>query len=240
MKTIKNTLSLTFIIVAILLICFGCVDVSVNPTADINGPDSIIDHKYKARESFSDNADVTSQSTLKVENINGNVNVKAVSGTDRITISAEKIVGSDTNRDAYASLKNITIELNELTNELIVKTIQPEFSDGRSYSVNYTIGVPSYLNVIVNNVNGKISGLLSVPTNGTVDLNLQNGTIDLDIPQNTSADFSASLVNGYISVQNLTLHNRVATNKLVQGKLGNGEGVIALRTTNGDINVSGF
>lgn len=240
MKIIRNRFSLTLITVAVLLIFFSCADVSVNPVADINGPGFIVDQKYKASESFSDNATVTSQSTIKVENINGEVNIKAVSGTDKVTISAEKIVGSDIYQDAVSGLKNITIEVNELDSELLVKTIQPAFSNGRSYSVNYTISVPSYLNVIVTNVNGKISGQLSVPTNGTVDMNLKNGTIDLDIPQNTSADFSASLVNGSISVQNLTLSNKVATNNSVQGKLGNGEGVVDLRTTSGNINVSGF
>ncbi|MBT8386893.1 MAG: hypothetical protein KJO12_05730 [Ignavibacteria bacterium] len=240
MKTTTNTFVLATVALFALLVSFGCADVSVNPLADIKGSGVIADNKYKALESFSYNVDLTNQNTLKVEGINGEVNVRSVSGTNQVTISGEKVVSSDTYQDAFSHLKNIAIEINELTNELLVKTLQPQFSDGRSYQVNYTINIPSHLSVIVRNVNGKIDGRVSVPLNGTVDMSLQNGRIELDIPQNTSADFSASLFNGSISFQNLTLHNRVATSKSLQGRLREGQGTITLRTTNGNIDVLGF
>jgi DUF4097 and DUF4098 domain-containing protein YvlB len=240
MKTTTNTLVLAIVALFSLLVSFGCADVSVNPIADVTGPGVIVDNKYKALESFSYTVDLSNQTTLKVEGINGSVNVQSVSGINQVSISGEKIVSSDTYQDAYSHLKDIAVEIDELTNELLIKTVQPEYSDGRSYNVNYTISVPSHLNVAVENVNGRIDGKLSVLENGTVDLSLQNGSIELDIPQNTSADFSASLSNGSISFQNLTLHNRVATSKSLQGRLREGQGTITLRTTNGNIDVLGF
>jgi len=240
MKTTKNTFVLALAALLILLISFGCADVVVDPEINLIDPGSINDTKFKAREYFSYNVDLASQNTLKVEGINGEVNVESVLGTNQVTISGEKVVGADTYQEAYSHLKNVTIKIDELTNELLVKTLQPQFSDGRSYHVNYTITVPSQLNVVVDNGNGKISGRVSLPTNGSVEMNLLNGSIELDLPQSTSADFSASLVNGSILLQNLILHNRVATSKSLQGRLGDGQGTITLRTINGNIDVSGF
>jgi len=219
MKTKTNTFVLTLATLLILLISFGCADVVVDPEINPIDPGSINYTKFKARESFSYNVDLASQNTLKVVGINGEVNVESVQGANQVTISGEKVVGADTYQDANSHLKDITVEINELTNELLVKTLQPQFSKGRSYQVNYTITVPSHLNLVVNNVNGSIA---------------------LDIPQSTSAEFFASLVIGSISLQNLTLYNRVATSKSLQGRLGEGEGTITLKTTNGNIDVSGF
>jgi DUF4097 and DUF4098 domain-containing protein YvlB len=219
MRTTTNTFALALVALFVLLISFGCADISVNPTADVKGPGVIVDNKYKALESFSYTVDLSGQTTLKVEGINGSVNVQSVSGTYQVTVSGEKVVRADTYKDAADHLKYVSIVIDESTDELLVKTVQPKFSDGRSYNVNYTISIPSSLNIVVDNVNGSIA---------------------LDIPQSTSADFFASLVNGGITVQNLILHNKVATSKSLQGTFGNGDGTISLRTTNGNIDVSGF
>jgi len=240
MKTTTKLLVLAMAALFTLLINFGCADVVVDPEVNINGPGSTGDTEVKARESFFHIVDLTNQTLLKLKGINGTVDVQSVSGTNQVTISGEKIVSSDTYQDAYSQLKNITIEINELTDELQVKTVQPNFSDDRSYQVNYTITVPSHLNVFVDNVNGVINGKLTVPHNGSVEMGLINGSIVLDIPQNTSSDFFASLVNGAISLQNLTVYNRIMTSKSLQGRLGEGQGMITLRTINGTIVVSGY
>lgn len=224
----------------ISLISLGCSDVTVDPDVNINGPDLSNYSKVKAHKSFSHSVALTSQTFLLVEGINGNISVQSNSGTDQISISGEKIVSADTYKDANSHLKDITIEINEFANKLLVKTKHPDYSDGRSYSVNYTIITPSDISLGVNNVNGKINGRVSVPLNGTIDMKLENGGIELEIPQNTSADFSANLVNGKISFQNLILNNKVATSKSLDGILNDGQGKITLKTVNGKIDVSGF
>ena len=240
MRTTTNTFALALVALFALLVSFGCADISVNPTADVTGPGNIVNNKAKAIESFSYNVDLTAQLTLRVDGINGAVNVVSVSGTNQVTVSGEKEVSADTYSEAKAGLKNVQVEIDKNSSELLVRTLQPDYSDGKSYNVDYTITVPSHLNVVVKNVNGSISGKLYVPKNGTVDFSLQNGSIKLDVPQNTSADFYASLSNGSITTHNLTLHNRVETGKMLRGILGNGDGTISLRTTNGNINVFGF
>jgi len=236
----NKTFVLVFIKLSVMLLILGCAEVSVNPDANVTVPGISVDHKFKAYESFEYSTDLSSQTTLSIENVNGEVEMQSVTGLNQVLISGEKIVSSDSYQDAYSHLKDITVDINELTGELFVKTIQPDFSKGRSYSVNYVIKVPAQLSVYVKNVNGKISGHVSVPTNGTIDMNLQNGNIDLGLPQSTSAEFSASLLNGSISMQNLTLYNKVQTSKTLRGRLGEGQGVITLSTTNGKISVAGF
>ena len=66
-----------------------------------------------------------------------------------------------------------------------------------------------------------------------------NGDIDLAVPTSTSADFSASTGNGTVSVSNLNLKGGTQTLRSKNGMLGQGEGTIALRTSNGHITVSG-
>ena len=240
MRTTTNTLALALVALFALVFSFGCADIAVNPTADVTGPGNIVNTKAKAKESFSYNVDLTTQLTLRVDGINGSVNVVSVSGTNQVTISGEKEVRADTYSEAKAGLKNVQVEIDKNSNELIVKTLQPDYSDGKSYNLDYTIAVPSHLNVVVKNVNGSISAKLYVAQNGTVDLSLQNGSIKLDVPQNTSAEFYARLEIGSITTQNLMFHNRVETSRTLQGTLGNGDGTISLNTTNGNINVSGF
>lgn len=240
MRTTTNTFALALVALFVMLISFGCADVSVNPTADVKGPSVNVDYKHKALESFSYTVSLSNQTTLKVMGINGSVDVQSVSGTNQVKVSGKKVVRANTYSDAQTHLNDINIEIDEFTNEVLVRTSQPQYSNGRSYDVNYTISVPAHLNVVVENVNGRISGKLDAPQNGIVDLSLQNGNIKLDVPENTSADFSASLTNGSITVHNLTLNNRVETSKMLQGTLGNGDGNISLITTNGNINVSGF
>jgi hypothetical protein len=240
MKTRTNTFVLALVALFAMLLNFGCADISVNPTADVKGPGNISNNSVKARESFSYTVDLTGQHTLRVDNTNGEINVHSVSGTNQVTISGEKEAGAETYSEASANLTNVRVKIDKSSDELFVKTLQPSYSDSKSYNINYTITVPSNMNVVVKNINGSISGDLYVPKNGTVDLSLQNGSIKLDVPQSTSADLSASLENGSIAVKNLTLHNRVETSNLLQGTLGSGDGTISLSTTNGNINVLGF
>jgi DUF4097 and DUF4098 domain-containing protein YvlB len=240
MKTINNPSVLLVIVLFTFLISFGCSDTIVNPQVSVDGSELISDSKAKATESLSRNISLTSQTSLKLEGINGSVNIESGSATNQISLLIEKLVYSDTYQDAEAHLNNITVEVEELTNEILVNTLQPQFSNGRSYVVNYTLTVPSHLSLFIKNINGEINGRVSVPLNGTVDMSLINGSIALDIPQNTSASFSASLANGSISNKNLNLHNKVSNSKSLQGTLGEGKGLISLKTTNGNIGVSGL
>lgn len=88
--------------------------------------------------------------------------------------------------------------------------------------------------------NGTIESEVVLPLNGTIDLGVAIGDIHLTIPVNTSAEFSASVLNGSINVStNLVFQNVVKTSTSLSGTLGSGQGMISLMTI-GDIRVTGI
>jgi predicted RNA-binding protein len=91
-------------------------------------------------------------------------------------------------------------------------------------------------------VNGNVESQTPVlAQGGVIDLETVNGNVVLDIPQNTSAQFTANLVNGTISVSGLLFQGPVSsTPTSLTGTLGGGQGIIDLRTVNGNIQASGF
>jgi hypothetical protein len=95
--------------------------------------------------------------------------------------------------------------------------------------------------IIADVENGGIEGTVVLPFNETIDLSVKNGGLELSIPTSTSAEFSASVDGvGEIIVSDLDIIDPVRTSKSLSGTLGNGEGSIALRTVNGNIEVIGF
>ena len=124
MKTTNNSFALAVVALFALLISFGCAELSVDPEVNVNGSGVTGDTKVKARKTFSHTVDLTSQTFLKVEGINGSISVESVSGINQVSISGEKVVSSDTYQDASSHLKDITIEIDELTNELLLENQQ--------------------------------------------------------------------------------------------------------------------
>jgi DUF4097 and DUF4098 domain-containing protein YvlB len=89
-------------------------------------------------------------------------------------------------------------------------------------------------------VNGNVESQTPIlAQGGVIDLQTVNGNVALDIPQGTSAQFSAHLVNGTITTSGLLLLNPVSTMTSLTGTLGGGQGIIDLRTVNGNIRASG-
>lgn len=107
--------------------------------------------------------------------------------------------------------------------------------------VNGTVDAADiYGNLDVDVTNGKVNSRLELPNDGICDIKTTNGEIALEIPSNTSAAFTASVTNGSVDMNGLTLKNMSSSRKKVQGILGGGDGEIRLTTTNGDIKVNGF
>ena len=139
------------------------------------------------------------------------------------------------------------INISHLKNQAIINNINGEITlnnlEGNLICVltngNINLGsIQGNVNAMV--VNGIISGNVTIPQSGTCILNTTNGQILLSIPQNTSALFNASVVNGNISLSNLILQEINSSPQQISGILGNGEGDIRLRTVNGNILVTGF
>ncbi|MCA9733454.1 DUF4097 family beta strand repeat protein [candidate division KSB1 bacterium] len=95
-------------------------------------------------------------------------------------------------------------------------------------------------NVEVDLTNGIIFTQMNWTTNRQCKLSTTNGGIELRVPETASADFTASVSNGEISLTGLTLHDLVSSPRSVHGRLGNGEGRIELKTVNGSILAVGY
>jgi len=95
-------------------------------------------------------------------------------------------------------------------------------------------------NLDVNLTNGEVNCKMILPQNGTCEITSINAKINFYIPQNTSANFAAGVLNGTVSVTNLNLQNLQSANNFVNGLLGDGKGTIKLEAVNGVINASGY
>lgn len=93
---------------------------------------------------------------------------------------------------------------------------------------------------VAETTNGGITaGFASVSERGTVDLGTTNGNVEVTFPANLRAGFEATTTNGRVSVNGFEIKPRgTITSKSVLGVIGGGGARVALRTTNGNIDVA--
>jgi DUF4097 and DUF4098 domain-containing protein YvlB len=242
-----------FTLLVVVVVCPGCDCHPASPSwGDWHHGD------YVVQESFSYSFAAAGHTGLRLEGINGSVTITGNGSAQSITVSGERFVGSHSRADAEAHLRELEVRIDKSGSEILVKTIQPHEPHGRNYVVEYEITVPNDLEIFVQNlnggvrlegihgsanvalVNGEISGRVSLPAEGVLELSVVNGAVRLDIPTDTSARFSASVVNGSVAMSGLTLHDKTSTRKVLQGTLGSGRGRITLGAVNGDIRVTGY
>ena len=264
-----------FLLTSIILTsCGGGGDINFNTPIVSNFP-PVGNTDFEAVDVFSDEVPVTNHTLFKLTGKGGEITITGKSDANSVIISAIKRVKSETFEDATAQLKELEVNVRDLATEIRVDTIQP-VDDGRIYSVDYTITLPRFLKINVNNLGGNVTldsidndvtvmnnsgnvtlrnilgsavivlvagtieGEVTLPLNGVIDMTTLSGDINLDIPVNTSATFSAAVSIGNISVSNLVLQNEVVTSTSLSGTLGSGQGRITLETQFGNISVSGF
>ena len=93
--------------------------------------------------------------------------------------------------------------------------------------------------VIADVVNGSIAASVILPVHETIDLVIDNGSIELHIPRLTSAAFDATMVDGAVHISGLEFDNLEQTILSLTGTLGDGIGMIELWAGNGNISVFG-
>ncbi|UCB51736.1 MAG: DUF4097 family beta strand repeat protein [Candidatus Zixiibacteriota bacterium] len=178
------------VLLAASFICVACSsDKSVDSDDDVNNTD------FVARESFSFRVDVTTHSRLRLEAITGSITITGEPESDSVLITGERRVGSESTQDAEAHLPLLQASVQEIGNEIYVKTTQPDQTHGRSYVVDYTITLPEDLEVSVNHVTGLVS-IESV--NNGVSVNHVTGQVLLD---EISSSALVNLVTGEIEAE---------------------------------------
>jgi len=267
-KKITNTL--VIILLGICIFFMSCEDGFYSNDDDVDNTDFI------ASEDFSFEVAVVNHTQFRLEGINGEVTINGDPSAESVIIEGVRKVGSESMEDALEHLDKLEVQLQDLADEVFVKTVQPNETHGRNYTVDYSVTLPQDLllgivnvngivsiesienHILVANVNGQIilneinaeanvslvNGLVNceieLPLNGVLIMNNTNGVIDLEIPENTSAQFSANLVNGNFYISGLDFQNEIITSTSFQGTLGEGNGVISINNVNGNIVVSGY
>jgi DUF4097 and DUF4098 domain-containing protein YvlB len=88
--------------------------------------------------------------------------------------------------------------------------------------------------------NGGITAqITSVPNRGVIDLGTTNGNVDVSLPASLDATLEANTTNGRVTISGLEIKTRgTFTSKSILGVIGKGGARVALRTTNGNIDVA--
>jgi len=250
--------SLLALFTAVALSACGGGGVDINVDSSFPPFTPVRNTDYVAREPISFNLASAGRTRLVLAGVNGSVVANGAPAANNVMISGERRVGSETLADAQAQLLNLQVEVQEVGNDIVVRTVQPQNSGGRSYAVDYQISVPATLALNIAQVNGRIelSGLsgnvetslvngrteasLRVPAGGVIDLEGENGDIELHLPLGTSASLSAEVRIGTILMQDHFLQDEVRSNTMLQGTLGAGGASVRLKTTNGSIRIDGL
>jgi hypothetical protein len=217
-----------------------------------------VDANVFVEKTFSTQLPVVAHDKIRVEAVNGIIEVIGQPGGGMVVVDAKLRVGADLLTDAQAGLAQLSVAVTDLSDEVFVQTVQPANPQGRQYLVEYTITVPDDLAVEVHQVNGHVTvgdvaspvsvdqtngnvdATVTLPPGGEVRLSTVNGSLALSIPVSTSAVLNARVGNGMIAWSNLVFVNPVQTTVSLTGVLGAGAGLIDLQTVNGNIGITGF
>jgi len=215
-------------------------------------------NEYYSEEIFEFEFAAEQKTKFSLAGVNGNVYVEQSYNENNFKISGNKRAYSDTQDDADNQLMKLEVAVENYSNELKVTTIQPFGNGKKNYSVDYLISLPKNIdlqilstnskvtlkevegNVNVEVTNGEIDAWVKLPQNGELRMKNINGDTKLNMPKSTSASFRAETYHGKIELRDLTLSEGNQTKYKLTGKLGEGEGAVNLKSTNGDIEVSGF
>jgi DUF4097 and DUF4098 domain-containing protein YvlB len=200
MKSQKKNLSQLFqfiIYLLSLLLLISCEVVVENETHHDDG-DGAKNQHYSASEPFSYNIEIINQNYLRLNTVNGNIEIIGIDNGTSINISGDRIVKSDSHSDAKEHLEYLQVEIFDNENDMVIKTDQPNESNGREYIINYYIEIPSNWQVSIDHVNG---GIDITNIKNDLDISLVNGTTDLDdITGNVNIYIVNGTFNGYITV----------------------------------------
>ena len=173
----------------VLIILSSCEVVVENESKHDDG-DEVDNQSYSASESFSFNIEINEQDYLRLNTINGDIEITGIDGSESVVITGERIVKSDSRTDAEEHLEFLRVEIEENVSNITIETNQPDKSEGRNYIINYNIEVPSNWQINVNHVNGNLE-ILNIEND--IDASLINGNINLS---DISGNVDVSIVNG--------------------------------------------
>jgi len=212
----------------ILGFLFASCDIDVFTNSD-GGHVANTDHSASA--DFAYQYEVEGQKRLRLDAINGSVQITGVSGTDSVTIWGKRIVESESTIDAAQHLEDLYVRVNKDSDEITVRTEQPKENRGRNYVVNYRIRVPASWQIFVEHINGNVS-VSSIArsteidlVNGDVTIRSSGGTVDVKLTNghmllwDISGSVEGTLTNGNIDARILLPTSGTCALKTVNGMI---------------------
>lgn len=145
-------------IVFCLLNLSGCFhsDSNIGTTPNFNPTPPVDNTDFSESESFSFDIPVINQVQLNLLGKGGNISITGVAAANAISITGTKTVQTESTEDALEQLQFLNVNIQELTNEIRITTVQPQNTGGRKYSIDYTITLPTYFEVNIYNLAGNI------------------------------------------------------------------------------------
>jgi hypothetical protein len=216
---------LTAFATAALMILAGCVE---QPFENVDNTTA------SAGEDFSYEIPVNAMNHLTLSAVNGPIDVAGISDSRTVRIWGERRVASDSYRDAMAYLDNLSVNISSSSEELMVRTLQPENTHGREYTIVYHMRVPINWNLTISNVNGDIvvdalqgNGQLDVVNGqvrvrdmiGNLDAKTTNGNVDVQMQLPLSGQCKLGTVNGTIDLTVPPITSAQFNAVLVSGKI---------------------
>ena len=206
----------------VLVLGTGCDDDSCSPGGFC----------YVAEAVFFEEVPVTGQTDLFLWGSNGNVRIGVHRDADRVMVSGTRSVRSDSEADAALRLEDLTVEVRAYFDRIMIDTMQPEDTEGRSYSVEYDVTLPADMIAHASIVNGNCrstgatAGTLLSTINGNIDavdlrgpatLVTVNGDVRADAVLADADEVMLLSVNGH-----LDLTVPLATSALVEARVHDG------------------
>lgn len=175
------------------------------------------DNRFSAEATFDYSVLAEGRSSLSVEGINGPIQVLGVNGASEVSISGIKRVEAKTQDQADTGLGELAVEIDSVTAEVTVRTVQP--SDDRTFTVNYLIEIPDDWVVHITNGNGDVTAadlkddVLVECANGVVSASVDGGDVIVSVG-NGGIDATATMAPG--GLVDLDMGNGGATLRIPQ------------------------
>ena len=174
-------------------------------------PDEVVNRNFTAQEPFAFDINVVNHIELRLNGKDGDVSVTGVPGATAIMVSGLKRVLSESVQDAQDHLQDVQVTERDLTTQALLQTEQPQCELGREYIVDYTITLPDFIAVRINNIDGDVT-LASIDNDvsvnniaGTVTLTDIVGSAAVDLLSgNIVAEIISLPLNGSIDMKILT------------------------------------
>lgn len=182
------------------------------------------DSREDAREHLND-------VNISVQIVDNTFSVKTIHPQEATlrTYAVDYLITVPVHFEIEIQLTNGSVQIDSIQNRIDITNINGDIT------LNEVAG-----NTVVKTMNGNIISKQIVPLNCLINHLVINGNINLSIPENSSAEISASLTNGIIEIENLSPQMISVSPQSYQGILGNGDGSIILETINGTITIEGY